>query len=81
MTNLKINTTNDEAQKLAKTYGIGQDIVNEFEYKDEPVLINVRILQLKPKTNAKLEAWLESKQQCLIKRQSIWQRILKFFRW
>lgn len=41
MTNLKINTTKDEAQKLAQTYGIGQDIVNEFEYKDEPVLINV----------------------------------------
>lgn len=56
--------------EIANEIGIGASTVGDIArgtYK-----------KLKPKTNAKLEEWLESKQQCLIKRQSLWQRILKF---
>lgn len=34
----KINCTKEKAQGLAKMFGISQDVVDEFEYNDEPVL-------------------------------------------
>lgn len=52
--------------EIAKEIDIGTSTVRD--------IVRGTYKKLKPKTNAKLEAWLESKQQCLIKRQSIWKR-------
>ena len=34
----KLNCTKEKAQGLAKMFGVSQEVVDEFEYNDEPVL-------------------------------------------
>lgn len=34
----KINCKKEKAQELARKFGVSQDVVDEFEYNDEPVL-------------------------------------------